>query len=55
VKIRMQQGGLPLGSEGQVIERDSCAEGLPLDSYIAQFIICEGPCSKEILDFEFLY
>ena len=53
MKIRMPL--LLLQTKDDSFERDSCAEEQPLDSYIAYFIINEGPCSKDILDFEFLY
>ncbi len=46
--------GLPLKTLGW-FARGSSAEELSLGSCIACFIIDEVPCSKEILDFEFLY
>jgi len=46
--------GLPLKTLGW-FATESSAEGLSLGSCIACLIINEVPCSKEILDFEFLY
>ena len=46
--------GLPQKTLGW-FAKESSAEGLSLGSCIACFIINEVLCSKEILDFEFLY
>ena len=55
MKIRkLPLEGLPLKTLGW-FAGESSAEELPLGRCIACFIINEVPCSKEILDFEFLY
>ena len=55
MKIHMQPLGLWVRTYDCLSTVDSCAEEQPLGSYIAYFIINKVLCSKEILDFEFLY